>query len=311
MFRSGFFPPGPIGLAAISAIDIALWDIKAQALDVPLYQLLGGLVRDSVDCYTHISGRDQRELIASAQARVAEGWRCLRFDPRPEADQVTFEPRAAVDRCVADFTALREAVGADVELCVDVHTRLDTVDAIDLCRRLEPLRPYFVEDPIRSENPSSFRKLAQHVAVPLAAGEQFATKWAFRELIEEELIDFARIDLCIVGGLTEALKVAGWCETHSIRIAPHNPLGPVATAACLHLDLACSQFGVQELPRAPGTYLQDLFPLQVPFLAGKLLPPTHPGLGVQMNEAIAKRCALVGSGNAPQFRRRDGSFINW
>lgn len=311
MFRSGFFPAGRVGAAAISAIDIALWDIKAKALGVPLYQLLGGLVRERVACYPHVRGATSNELAAAALEKQQAGWTFARFDLRGEADEVTFEPTAAVTGCIEDFMAIRETVGPEMELIVDVHTRLDPSDAIRLCRALEPYRPYFVEDPLRSENFDSFRKLARHVNVPLAAGEQYASKWEFRQQIEEDLIDFARIDVCIIGGITEALKVLGWCETHYIRAAFHNPLGPVSTAACLQLDLATSYFGVQELARLPGTVLPDLFPVQVPFESGYLLPPTKPGLGIEFDEqAFAKYPAIVGGG-CPQLKRADGSFTNW
>lgn len=311
MFRSGFFPANRIGCAAISAVDIALWDIKAQALGVPLYQLLGGKVRDRVACYPHLKADSRGDLAEVARQTVDEGWKFLRLELRPEVGGEVLEPSAAVRRCVEDFRSVREAVGSEVEMTLDVHTRLDPPEAIRLCRELEPLRPYFVEDPLRMENFDSFRKLAQHVHVPLAAGEQYATKWEFRQQIEEDLIDYARIDLCIIGGMTEALKVAGWCETHYIKLAPHNPLGPVSTAACLHLDLATSYFGVQELPRLPGNVLADLFPVQVPYKAGHLLPPSRPGLGVEINlEALPKYPPLA-DGACPRLRRDDGSFTNW
>jgi galactonate dehydratase len=311
MFRSGFFPAGRVGAAAISALDIALWDIKAQALNVPLYQLLGGLVRDKVACYPHVRGNSPQQLADASRKLVAEGWRFIRTELRPEADGVTFEPSAAVRRGVEDFAAIREAVASAAEILVDVHTRLDPADAISFCRQIEAFRPFFVEDPIRMENFESYRKLARHIHVPLAAGEQYATKWEFRQQIEEDLIDFCRMDLCIVGGITEALKVTGWCETHYIKLALHNPLGPVSTAACLHLDLAVNGFGVQELPRIPGTYLQDVFPVQVPYAAGHLLPPTRAGLGVVFDGQAAAEYPPVPGGGCPQLRREDGAFTNW
>lgn len=311
MFRSGFFPAGRVGCAAISAIDIALWDIKAQALGVPLYQLLGGLSREKVACYPHVRGNSPQQLADASRRLVADGWRFIRTELRAEADGATFEPTAAVRRGVEDFTAIREAVGSTAEVLVDVHTRLDPADAIAFCRQIEHLHPFFVEDPIRMENFDSYRKLARHTNVPIAAGEQYATKWEFRQQIEEDLIDYARIDLCIIGGLTEALKVSGWCETHYIKLALHNPLGPVSTAACLHLDLAANGFGVQELPRVPSTYLQDLFPVQVPYAAGHLLPPTRPGLGILFNENAAAKYPPISGGGCPQFRRADGAFTNW
>lgn len=311
IFRSGFFPTGRVGCAALSAIDIALWDIKAQALGVPLYQIMGGLCRDKVVCYPHVRGATREELVEAAKVKAAEGWKFVRFDPRPEADGKTFEPSAAVRRALGDFAAVREAVGDDVEIIIDLHTRFDPVEAIRFCRDVEQYRPYFIEDPIRMENFQTFRKLAEHVHVPLAAGEQYATKWEFRQQIEEELIDFARIDLCIVGGITESLKVAHWCEAHSIMLSPHNPLGPVSTAAGLHLDLACSNFGVQELARMPGQVLPDLFPVQVEFSNGHLQPPTRPGLGIVFDEdAVRKYPPFVGGG-CPIWQRSDGSFTNW
>jgi L-alanine-DL-glutamate epimerase-like enolase superfamily enzyme len=308
MFRAGFFPAGRLGAAAVSAIDIALWDIKAKALGVPLYQLLGGRVRDRVLCYCHIGHDDPAGLAAQAVAKVKEGWRFLRFGLCNEGD--IFEPTTEVLRAVELFQAAREAVGPEVEIVIDVHTRLDPAHAITLCERLQPLRPFFVEDPIRSENPTTLRKLSRTVNVPIAMGEQWATKWEFRSVIEEELIDYARIDLCIVGGLTEALKIAGWCETHYINIVPHNPLGPVSTAACMHLDLATSNFAVQECTWIPGTYLKDLFPTQVPYEPGYFLLPTQPGLGLELDESALAKYPPLGQ-KAPLLRRRDGSFTNW
>ncbi|MGE0606120.1 MAG: enolase C-terminal domain-like protein [Pirellulales bacterium] len=309
MFRCGFFPAGRAGMAAVSAIDIALWDIKAQSLGVPLYQLLGGLVRDKVVCYPHVRGDDTAALVADAQAKVADGWRFVRFD-LPSRGNI-LEPAVAVRDGVEQFAAVRQAVGPDVEIILDVHTRLDPTDAITLCRQLEPYRPFFVEDPVRSEHPAALEKLCRAVRVPIGMGEQWATKWEFREAIEKEWIDYCRVDLCIVGGITEALKLAGWCETHYIPLAPHNPLGPVSTAACLHLDLATSNFAVQECARVPGTVLPELFPVQVPFDRGWLLPPTQPGLGVEIDLAALDRYPAIIGGDCPRFQREDGSFANW
>jgi galactonate dehydratase len=308
MYRCGFFPPGRIGAAAISAIDIALWDIKAKALGVPVYQLLGGSVRDRVVCYPHVVGETAEELAADAKAKVADGWRFVRFN-LPERGQ-QLDRRVAVRDSVEHFTAVREAVGPEIEIIIDAHTRLDPVDAITLCRELEPLRPFFVEDPIRCENLGSLARLDSKIGVPIAMGEQYASKWEFREPVENEWIDYARIDLCIVGGFTEALKVAHWCETHSIYTAPHNPLGPASTAACLHLDLATSNFGVQEVARVPGQVLNELFPVQVPFESGHLLPPTEAGLGIEFDEEAAAKFPPI-QGDCPRLQRPDGSFTNW
>ena len=309
MFRCGFFPASRIGTAAISAIDIALWDIKAQSLGVPLYELLGGQVRDRVVCYPHVRGETTAELVADARQKVAAGWKFVRFDLASDGE--ILDPRSAVRNGIEQFAAVREAVGPDIEMIVDVHTRLDPAEAIRYCRGIEALDPFFVEDPIRSENPQSLRKLNQQVRVPIGMGEQYATKWEFRQVVEEDLIDYARIDLCIAGGLTEALKVAHWCETHYIQVAPHNPLGPVSTAACLHLDLALSNFAVQECARPPGTVLAELFPQQVTWENGYLLPPTGPGLGVVMDEAVIASLPPIEEGDCPRLTRLDGSYTNW
>ncbi|MBM79661.1 MAG: galactonate dehydratase [Planctomycetaceae bacterium] len=311
MLRSGFFPGGRIGAAAMSAIDIALWDIKAKALGVPLYQLFGGKVRDKVACYPHIVGNSPEELADAAQEKKEAGWKFARWDILENRQTMVFEPSIAIPRCVADFAAIRDRVGDQFELIIDGHTRLDPVDAIPFCRQLEPYRPFFVEDPIRMENFDSFRKLSRHVDVPLAAGEQYATKWEFRQQVEEDLIDYARIDVCNVGGFTESMKIAGWCETHYIKVAFHNPLGPVSTAACMHLDFATSNFAVQEIAREPGTVLPDVFPVQAPFESGHLQLPTAPGLGIEFDEAAAAKYPAITDGGCPIFTRADGTFTNW
>ena len=308
MLRGDFFPGGRINSAAISAIDIALWDIKGKALEQPVHMLLGGQMRDRVPCYTGVGAATPEATAESAVALVEEGWRFLRLAV-PDRDGI-LDGSTAVREAVAHFAATREAVGSEIELCIDVHTRLDPPDTIRLGRQLEPYEPYFIEDPLRCENPQSYRQVRQQVSCPLAIGEHFATKWEFRQLIEEELLDFARIDLCIVGGLTEARKIAGWCETHYIKIAPHNPLGPVSAAACLHLDLATDNFGVQEMWHGRTDFLADLFPVQVPYESGHLLPPDRPGLGIEFDEAAAVNYPYE-SRTGVQLHRSDGSLTNW
>jgi galactonate dehydratase len=308
MSRGGFFPASQVTSAALSAIDIALWDIKGKALGVPVYELFGGRARDRVVCYPHSQGASRDLLLENARRQVAEGWTFLRWNDRPR-DGV-FEPARAIRETVADFELLRRELGEEVELCFDLHTRLDPSDAIRLCRAVEPYRPFFMEDPIRSESMQSLRQVRQQVSVPLAVGEQFSSKWEFRQVIEEELTDYARIDLCIVGGLTEAKKIAGWCETHYIRVVTHNPLGPVSTAACLQLNLAIPNLGVQEQPARPGTVLTDLVPVQPEWADGYLLPSTRPGLGIEFDREAARAhpFRLV---EMPTLRARDGSVTNW
>jgi galactonate dehydratase len=308
LFRGGFFPAERTLSAAISAIDIALWDIKGKALGVPVYELLGGLARDKVVCYPHNVGATIPELVESCLRSKAEGWKFVRWG-LPEANGI-LEPSVAVRAAIAQFQAVREAVGDEIELAFDVHTRLDLADAVWLCREVEPFRPYFMEDPLRSESAESFKTLRPRTHVPLAAGEQYSSKWEFRQLIEEEWIDYARIDMCLVGGFSEAKKVAGWCETHYIKVAVHNPIGPVATAAHLQLHLAIPNAGVMELPRRTGTTLADVVPVQPEWRDGYLLPSARPGLGIEFDREAARRTPFRMT-ELPHLRRLDGSVTNW
>ncbi len=311
MFRGGFFPGGKVLCSAISAIDVALWDIKAKAVNQPLYNLLGGLCRDKVVCYPHNSGTTTEALVESCRQTADEGWKFVRWG-QPGADVEIFEPAVSVRTAVERLEAVRGALGDAVELCLDVHTRLDPPDVIRLCREVERYRPFFIEDPLRSEYPQAYRSLVSHVHVPIAAGEQWASKWEFRQLVEEDLIHYARIELGIVGGITEALKIARWCETHYINLAPHNALGPVNAAAGLHLCLASPNVGVLELPTKPGTSLADVFPVQATWEDGYLLPPSLPGLGVEFDEEAARKHSPA-KVTAPEaaLRRKDGSLTNF
>ncbi len=313
MHRRGFFPAQSILSSAMSAVDIALWDIKGKALNQPVYNLIGGLTRDRVVCYPHTGGSSLDELLDSCRQAVEDGWQFVRtsvMSTEVADGRNILEPAAATRQTARTLEAMRAAVGPDIEIVCDAHTRIDMPDAIRLCRMVEDLDLFFMEDPLRSENPASYATLARHTSVPIAAGEQWATKWSFRQAIEEELINYARIDLCIVGGITEALKVARWCETHYIKLALHNPLGPVSTAACLHLDLASDNVGVQECPRIPGTALADLFPVQVPFERGHLLIPEGPGLGIEFDESMVAGYPPE-PGHPPELWRSDGSMTNW
>ena len=318
MFRGGFFPADKVYSCAISAIDIGLWDIKAKALDMPLYKLLGGPVRDKVICYPHTQGDTMSELLENCKRHIDAGWKFVRWhqpETGPSAVYVdnlnTLEPVESIRIAEQQIATIREAVGPDIQICFDVHTRLDTAHAVALCKAVEPYRPFFIEDPLRSENPSSYRTLARHTSLPIAAGEQWATKWPFREVIEEELVNYARKDLCIVGGITEALKITHWAETHYIDIVPHNPLGPVSAAACVALCMASTNVGVQEMPRRPGSYATDLFPKQIEWEDGYAWCPDEPGMGVDFNEELALDRIVDPTGWPPQLRRNDGSFTNW
>ena len=304
--RGDFFPADRSAAGVISAVDIALWDIRGKTFDVPLYELIGGRVRDYVTCYTHVhpEGHDTDVVVDNSRRLVAEGWRHLRLVV-PAAGDV-LEPRQAMRVAIEQFHAVRDAVGNDIELIVDAHTRLDPSDAVTLCREIELSRPYFVEDAVRSEDVEAYRMLRARTGVPLAAGEQLTSKWQFRPLIEGDLIDFARIDLGIAGGITEGRKIAAMAEAHHIKVATHNPLGPVSTAAAMHFNLACSNFGVQEMAPSFAHAAVDH-----PHLLdrGRLTAPRRPGLGVELD--FTKVDEPGEPARTPQVRRLDGSFTNW
>lgn len=324
MFRGGFYPGDRLIGSVISGIDIALWDIKGQALGVPVYELLGGRCRDYVQCFLSAGYNPldpQSPLSATSSGLpdpdsaselalkcLAAGHQFFRLGPISAGD--LFEPWKAAELLAAQLKAVRAAVGNRMELMVDLHTRLNPPEAIWFCRQVEPLRLFVVEDPIRSEHPAGYSHIRQHVNVPLAAGEQWANKWEFRQAIEEEWIDYARIDICIAGGLTEAKKIAGMAETHLIQILPHNPLGPICTAASLHLDLACNNAGPQELLFPPAAVLPDVFQCAFQLEGTRLTVPTAPGLGVKFN-AEAARAYPGQMTEPPHFHREDGNFTNY
>ena len=310
MWRSGFHPAGQVLSAAIAAIDIALHDIKAKALGIPVYELLGGKVRDKVLSYCHVHHDENDELLPRAKARVAEGWKVLRFEPNWR-DREAFNGTKAIQKSIADFKQLREALGPDIELLFDAHTQLTPTEASYFCRQVEQYRPMFIEDPLRSEHPGGYRSLRGKTAIPLAAGEQLANKWMFRDLVCDNLIDFCRLDLCIGGaGLTEARKIAGLCETHMIDMAVHNPIGPVSTAACLHLNLATANMAVQELPKRPGECLDALIKTDQHWQDGYLSCEGRPGLGVELDLDKLQDYPFVPT-SLPRLHREDGAYTNW
>ncbi len=321
LWRGQFFRGGHVHAAAVAAIDLALWDLRGKTLGVPVYDLLGGLTRDYARCYCHVQRRGNDEdgpragidaMVEYAKAQVADGWRFVRFGVgeggTQERDGI-YEQAKAMRWTVDAFTALRESLGPEIEICVDFHQRTTPTYAIQIARALEPLRPFFIEDPLRAENAAELRYLRQHISVPIATGEQLASKWEWQALIEESLMDYCRVDLCICGGLTEAKKIAGWCETHYIEQAPHNPLGPVSTAACLHFDLSTPLFAVQELTWRPEI-IADIVQTDMRLEGGNLFSGGTPGLGVELNEEAAAAYPFQMPG-LRILRREDNSVSDW
>lgn len=309
MWRSGFHPSGQVLSSAIAAIDIALWDIKGKALNAPVFELLGGKAREKVLTYCHIGGATPEDTLAMAKERVAMGWRALRWEPSYKEDMIMYGA-PAVEKAIAEYKLLRTELGNDIELAFDAHTKLTPAEAAYFSRAIEQYRPMFVECPLRSEYPDAYKTLRGQTSVPIAAGEQFASKWQFIPLIKDNLIDYCRVDLCIAGGITEGKKIAAMCEAHMIDLAVHNPIGPVSSAACLHLNLASPNVLVQELPKRPGECLDDLISTDQIWEDGWLSCEGKPGLGIEINLDLIEKYPFKAE-HLPILHREDGSFTNW
>ncbi|MCB9116612.1 MAG: mandelate racemase/muconate lactonizing enzyme family protein [Caldilinea sp.] len=326
LYRSQYFEGGRVLLAAQSAIDLALYDIAGKALNVPVYQLLGGKQREAIPCFATASGAGPA-LVEDVKLLMQHGWTVIRTAPMmPDAaggfvgDSDLFDPRASIPLTAHWLTKVREECGSEIVLGIDYHHRLSIAETASFCQRMPAGTLDFLEEPIRDETPEAYAALRKLTPVPFAVGEEFASKWQFLPYIEQHLTDFARVDICNVGGFTEAMKVAGWAEAHYIDLMPHNPLGPVCTAATLHLAAAVPNFAWLEVRVTPtenlyygaaGVNEADLlFPVQ-PRLDGTVFPvPTAPGLGVEIDEERA-RSQEWRFWEAPHWRRPDGSVTNW
>lgn len=317
LYRSQYFEGGKVFGAAISAIDIALWDILGQSLGVPVYQLLGGACRDRVQCFATPASLTGPECVERAREAVDSGWRYLRFgtgmadEGWTGATGAVYEPLESLELAAHWIREVRNAVGPTIGLSIDFHHRLSVAEAALFCQKVADVHLMFLEEPIRAQSPKAYAQLRGMTPVPFAIGEEFSSKWEFLPFIEDGLLNFARIDVCNVGGLTEAKKVAGWCEAHYIDVMPHNPLGPVCTAATIHLAAAIPNFAQQEFQQVyADTLPRDLFP-DAPVPDGDCFPLlTRPGLGVTFDESAADQHAFE-FWEAPHWRRRDGSYTNW
>ncbi|MFP6591967.1 MAG: enolase C-terminal domain-like protein [Candidatus Latescibacterota bacterium] len=315
IFRGTFWRGGPVLQSALAGIDIALWDLNGKALGVPVHRMLGGLARDKVLVYRHVGGTTPAQLVERSQALLEEGWKVLRISPivagegKDHRPEVGFDPTRAILNGIDHMAALREAVGPEVEIIFEVHTRLTPTRAIELCRQLEPHRPFFVEDPIRSESPGAFRTLRQHTSVAIGTGEQLHDKWAYRQLIEEELIDYLRVDICHTGGITEGKKLAHLAEMHYQELATHYTSSPVSSAAMLHLNLSIANCAVQEFA-PPSGWMNDVVRHDLRTEDGYLLASDEPGLGIDIDEDAARKVG-VSDHEPPHLRRPDGAVQDW
>jgi len=328
-YTSSYWRNGPVLNNALSGLDMALWDIKGKRANMPVYQLFGGKARFAADCYSHASGRDFQQLEESVASKVEQGFRHVRIQlggygaghlsSQPDFKEEGFgleedshmDPGPYVRAIPKMFEHIRNKFGAELELLHDIHERIPPMDAVNLLKDLQPYRPFFIEDPVAPEDNGWFKMIRQHTTVPIAMGELFNNPHEWVDLITGRLIDYIRVHLSQIGGLTPARKLAALAEWFHVRSAWHGPgdVSPVGHAANVHLDLAIHNFGIQEYtPFREAT--QEVFPGCPTIKNGYLHVSDAPGLGIDIDEKLAAQHPFP---DHPGFwrpvRRRDGTAV--
>ena len=333
LYRGAYWRRGPVTMRAIAAVDVALWDIKAKAAGMPLYDLLGGKSREGVMVYGHANGADIEETCDEVERYIGLGYKAVRAQSGvPGLDKaygvgrgrMFYEPADAtlptetvwstskyLDHTPKLFEALRTRVGFGVELLHDAHHRLTPMEAARLGKSLEPYRLFWLEDVTPAENQEAFRLVRQHTVTPLAVGEIFNTIWDCKDLIQEQLIDFIRTTIVGAGGVTHLRRIADFAAVWQVRTGCHGAtdLSPVTMGAALHFDTWVPNFGIQEYMRhTPET--DEVFPHAYRFEAGLLFPGDQPGHGVDIDEALAAKYPYDPK-QLPIARLEDGTMWNW
>ncbi|KAG9583852.1 mandelate racemase/muconate lactonizing enzyme family protein, partial [Aureobasidium melanogenum] len=291
MYRGGFYRGGAIFMSAIAGIDQALWDIKGKVLGAPVYELLGGRVRDRMKTYCWVGGDRPADVIAQMKERMAHGFDTFKLNGCEE--MAIIATSKAVDAAVARVAEIREAFGTDVEFGLDFHGRVSAPMAKVLVKELEPFRPLFIEEPVLAEQAEYYPRIAAQTSIPLAAGERMFSRFEFKHVLERGGISILQPDLSHAGGITECVKIAAMAEAYDVAVAPHCPLGPIALASCLHLDFVSWNATLQEQSMGihynkGGEVLdyvsnKDALKLDA---QGCALPFTGPGLGIEVNEEL-------------------------
>ncbi|MEV0612173.1 D-mannonate dehydratase ManD [Nonomuraea sp. NPDC050404] len=326
LYRGAYWRRGPVTMAAIAAVDVALWDIKAKVAGLPLYQLLGGASRERVRTYGHASGRDLPELFDSIRARQAEGYPAIRVQTGvPGLKRVYGVDSGTGDRPVVEdwdtdaylrtlpgvFDAVRQEFGPDLTLLHDAHHRLTPIQAGRLGKNLEPYDLFWLEDCTPAENQEGLRLVRQHTTTPLAIGEVFNTVYDYQTLVTHQLIDYVRSAVTHFGGVSPLRKLFDFAAQHQIKSAIHGPedISPVGMAAAIHLDLAIHNFGIQEYAgHTPLTH--EVFPHAYTFTDGYLHPGEAPGLGIGLDEELAA-AHPYDPAYLPINRLQDGTIHDW
>jgi galactonate dehydratase len=304
LYRMAPFRGNVLG-GAVSAVDIALWDIKGQRLQAPIWELLGGMCRDRVRLHLLMGGGTPEEVHARATSAAAEGFTAVKFDPLPAGFQdMTLD--ALVSGTVERVAAAREAVGRDVDIIAELHRKLTPLQALPVCQALVEFRPLFVEDPIQIDSIQSQADIAHRLTSPIGNGERLSTIWEFRELLVAGGSQYVRPDVGLAGGLTHCKKIAAIAESFHAAVVTHNYLGPVLTAASVHLDVSIPNFVVQEYSKVDEERAAA-FPGTLQRQGGYLPVPEAPGLGVKIDDAKLAEFARPMVNPSSLLLRADGS----
>ena len=314
MYRAFFYPPGREKVHALGALDLALWDLKGKVLGLPVHSVLSGMARNYCECYptSGLPGGGSLSTKEHARAVIEAGFRAYRMDAATLRGTRTYNSRERVHQVHLDCIDAREGVGKDGDFLIDFHQRFDFSDGLRCAKLIEDLEPYLVEDPVRAEAfLEDLPKLRRLTTVPLAAGEEWGQRWDFNKLVEHHDLDYVRVTLPNVGGVTEMLKIAAICETHFVGIVPHFT-GPLATAALVHVLGPFS--GPVLVEYNHGSPAIPHMPVCFDFRNGKLWPNARPGLGVELD---LKQLTLISeitqpvTNRAQTYFRPDGSITNW
>jgi len=316
MYRTGFYRGGPILMSAIAGIDQALWDIKGKYFNAPVYQLMGGKVRDSIRVYSWIGGDRPAEVGSAAKEMVDKGFTAVKMNATEELQYV--DSHKKIDEAIKRIAAVRESVGPDVGVGVDFHGRVHKPMAKILAKELEPFHPMFIEEPVLPENNEALREIANHVSIPIATGERMFSRWDFKKLLRDGYADIIQPDVSHAGGITECKKILSMAEAFDVAAAPHCPLGPIALAACLQVDATCHNAFIQEqslgIHYNKGSDLLDYLTENKVFKYenGYVKIPEAPGLGIVINEEHVRKMAEIGHNwRNPLWRHTDGSVAEW
>ena len=316
IYRGGFYRGGPVLTSALSGIDQAVWDLKAKALGVPVYECLGGKIRDRVQVYSWIDSSTPEEAAACAKEKADLGFTNIKMIGVDAVGWVN--DSREIDKLLAKVAAIREKVGYSLGIAIDFHGRPRKAMAKTLLKELEPYKLLFAEEPVLIENEEAFAELHSCSNIPLATGERNYTRWGFKNMLQKGYVDIIQPDLSHAGGISEVRRIAAMAEAYDVAVAPHCPLGPIAFASCLQVDFSAVNSCIQEQSlgmaynkgQEMSKYVLD--PSVFDYKDGYIPLLTKPGLGIEVNEASVREMAKEGHDwKNPVFHMPDGSVTEW